>query len=709
MPKIIIRYILLCLVLLTVQVALSQTKSDLIRYGDDAYKAKNYASAAYFYKKVLTISNAGIKETVYPYDLKHSNRDFDEESDKKNIDTLTTDSLMSDSLKTIPEQEYVYDSTNTHLQLTEKQIEYSELASKLGDSYRLDHNYLEAEEWLAKASKYQVEKFPLIKFWYGDILMYNEKYEEARSVFSEFITETISEELSDYRNMAKVKMRSCSYAIKKNTNVPGIKVWMADSIINRDLSNFSVNYFGSETDLIFASSDKEGKKGSQVNSSNLYLLLNGNNNNNVDLEKLPTPIKSPFNEGAATFDQKESRLYFTHWEKDLCGLYYCNNFQGKWMDPWIMSIINKQGYKTMDPTLSKDGKTLYFSSNMPGGFGGMDIWYCSLDRWGDATEPVNMGSGINTPGDEVSPYLHPRSGNLYFSSNGHVGFGGFDVFISKFDEDYGWQRPINLDKPINSSKDDKYYIMDADGKSGYLSSDRATCEECNHGSCLKVYKYDKGLPTFFVDGIVFNAMTDEVLPNAKVTFVDVHEDTLMYELYADESGYYSLNLTADMIYFIKGQKPQFFADANSVSTMGLTESTSFMRDLFLNPIPGEEIEIEGIEYDYDKATLRPESMAVLDRLYSFLSLNDNLILELNSHTDSRGSDEYNINLSQARAESCVEYLVKKGIPRERLSPKGYGETKPRVPNAQTEEDHQRNRRTAFIVLGQDFKVESGNQ
>ena len=367
----------------------SQSKSDLIRFGDDAYDKGNFASAAYFYTKAITISNAGIKEVVFPYDLKHSNRDFDEAKVKKaKQDSTISDSLYTDSLITVAEQEYVFDSAGAHLNLSYREMEFSEILYKLGDSYRMDHNYELAEEWLEKAIAYPTIKYPLAKFWYGDILMNNEKYEDARNIFSEFITETISEELSRYRNIAKTKMRSCTFAIKKSGNAPGIDVWVADSVINKGVSNFGTVYFGSESDIMFTTTNPIGKKekGTESGLSCDIEIVMGYKEDNPDVEMLPAPVRSPFHEASGAYNNKDNRLYFTHWEDDVCGIYYSNYFQGAWMAPWTMAKINKSGYKTMNPTLSKDRKTLYFSSDMPGGQGGMDIWYCTLDRWGDATE-----------------------------------------------------------------------------------------------------------------------------------------------------------------------------------------------------------------------------------------------------------------------------------------------------------------------------------
>jgi outer membrane protein OmpA-like peptidoglycan-associated protein len=186
-----------------------------------------------------------------------------------------------------------------------------------------------------------------------------------------------------------------------------------------------------------------------------------------------------------------------------------------------------------------------------------------------------------------------------------------------------------------------------------------------------------------------------VISNSLITFKDIRGDKETFYLITDSMGNYSTPLEEGWELYIKAQKNKFFGDAGNVSTLGLTESQHFTKDFFLSPIPQGDIVIPGIEYDYDKATLRPASMKILDDVVDFLNLNNNLSVEISSHTDARGADAYNLKLSQERAKSVVDYLIQKGIKADRLIAQGYGETKLLIPNAQTEEEHQKNRRTAF--------------
>jgi outer membrane protein OmpA-like peptidoglycan-associated protein len=209
---------------------------------------------------------------------------------------------------------------------------------------------------------------------------------------------------------------------------------------------------------------------------------------------------------------------------------------------------------------------------------------------------------------------------------------------------------------------------------------------------------------FAIKGYVYNVETNEVISNALLTFKDVRGDNEPFYIITDSAGYYESELTLNQELYIKAQKNKFFGDATSISTVGLTDDSLFLHDFYLTPIPAGDITIPGIEYDYNKATLRPESMKILDDLAAFLELNDNLSVEISSHTDARGSDTYNQDLSQRRAKSCVDYLISKGISPDRLVATGYGEAKPLIAekeiaamptNEEKEAAHQKNRRTAF--------------
>jgi outer membrane protein OmpA-like peptidoglycan-associated protein len=312
--------------------------------------------------------------------------------------------------------------------------------------------------------------------------------------------------------------------------------------------------------------------------------------------------------------------------------------------------------------------------------------------------------------------------------------GGLDIFKSAYGIDArAWGRPVNLGMPINSPMDDSYMIWDALMEKGYFASDRADCE---NGHCYDIYEVTNEPIYITLDGFAYDIETDEILPNTDLSFVDINS-LIKFEnlnIKTDSTGYYKITMDKSQQIFIKAQRPSYFADAASIDTRRITTTTALLQDFYLGPIPKDEIELEGIEYDFDSHKLRKSSEEILDELYDFLVLNNNLVVQISSHTDSRGSDSYNRRLAERRAKSCVDYLISKGIDKSRLVAKGYGEDEPNYLknaskkaeldedgnriflteeyiNAQDteelqEEYHQRNRRTSFKVVGEGFTMES---
>jgi outer membrane protein OmpA-like peptidoglycan-associated protein len=408
-------------------------------------------------------------------------------------------------------------------------------------------------------------------------------------------------------------------------------------------------------------------------------------------------------------------------------IYGSKKLNGAWLEPYMLDPhVNLDGFRSLTPSLSPKGDRLYFSSNRPGGEGGLDLWYVKLTPDGRTGKANNLGNKINTGGNEYAPFFHEVSQTLYYSSSGHIGFGGQDIFFNEWNEDAAaFGQTTNAGAPINSSADDSYYIIDSKLENGFVTSNREICIECDsvyslRVQCNKIYRVTRPEIQFAINGYVYDKETNEIIPNAKVEFKDVSYEWDHFEIFTDENGYYEHDLIPNLELFMRANQIDFFADKALVTTIGETESKIFKQDFYLEKIPKGEITIEGIEYDFDSANLRPESELILDNLIEFLELNDNLVIEIRSHTDQRGSDSYNLKLSQRRAQSVVDYLIAHNIPMERLVPKGYGETKPveiadengevtamtiaHIASLKIKGDreiaHQRNRRTAFFVLEQ---------
>lgn len=664
----------------------AQSKKELVELGDAAYKNENFGSAVYFYKRVVQ-HIPGKDDLLFPYDIGSTSRV------KKNKDSTT-----------------VVDAGDT------KKIY---VIHRLAESYRQLKDYQNSEIWYKIATENPSPQFPHATYYYALTLMNNEKYEEAEKILEAFIQSSEDEQM---KKMAEVKMISCAFARNPENIKKDVNIYKMDSSFNGGNASFGINYFTDES-VIFANAKSgnitvDPKKDDGRFSTDLYISSQRDSASWDMPQHFAAPVNSPLNEGACVLSIDRSTFYFTRWNpenKNECHIYVSKRFNKRWMEPLKLDL-NIEGYITKQPMLNLDETKLFFTSNRPGGQGGFDIWYCPIDADGVIGDPVNLGPVINTIEDEVTPYYHLQTSTLYFASSGHRGFGGFDIFNTQFNEDEGfWSTPINAGAPINSSKDDYNYILDRSQRQGFYVSNRDNCVDCDSTAdikshCDKIYSFTRGEIIVDIQGYVYNMETDEPIAGAIVEFKDVNAEWEPIVLITDENGFYSLPLQVGMEIFMKAKKTKFFADAASVTTTGIIETTHLQQDFYLRPIPTGEIEIPGIEYDFDKATLRPKSKEILDQLYDFLILNSDLTVEIKAHTDCRGNDLYNLKLSKERAKSCVDYLISKGIAKERLIPQGFGETEPLFKceeiEAETDETkrdalHQRNRRTAFRVVKQD--------
>jgi outer membrane protein OmpA-like peptidoglycan-associated protein/tetratricopeptide (TPR) repeat protein len=420
---------------------------------------------------------------------------------------------------------------------------------------------------------------------------------------------------------------------------------------------------------------------------------------------VPGEVNGPYHEGPAALDPNGRALYFTRSNyyghtllKDKDNISNLKLFRatlgdnGEWGN--IREFVyNSNGHSTGQPALSSDGHTLFFVSDMPGGLGGKDLWYCT-DTGGGWSEPKNMGPTVNTAGDEMFPTV--VGDVLYFSSTGHYNMGGLDIFETHQEGDF-WSEPKNMGYPVNSTRDDFGLWLDSAGTKGYLSSARSGTDG--------IYAVSVHPPVFAVEGTVTNAKTGAPILGAVVTLKDLRtgKDTMAM---TGKDGHYRFDLAPNTAYQLGASKENMLTQNASASTIGLGLSTVLNADLALPPVElNTPIAVKNIYYDFDKWDIRPDAARELDKLAGIFKANPDLTFELSSHTDSRGGDTYNLVLSDARAKSAVDYLVRHGVDPDHLVARGYGET--RLVNGCsngvpcTEEQHQANRRTEFKVLARD--------
>ena len=683
------RKLLLATVLLATIQVFGQSKQLWLKYGDEAFVKKDYSTAIVFYNKILDDTTV-LKELVLPYEVQ-----------MVNLKTKTFNQDTTKRTKQKPKTEITKADYVNH---------------QLAECYRLNYDYGQSVKYYKRVvdnGSYQEDMHR-----YAMALLQIKKYDTSMFLF-EILMETAKND--SLKKVYQKSLSSCYFALDSNSNKRLIIARKLDTtVFNVGTSNFAPMYFNSNSNkLLFTSARKGGvlldpeKQDSRYLCDLYYTELK--DTGWMKPVNFGRPVNTGLHEGSSVISS-DNIMFYTRWSdanRNEAFIYMAKMEDGLFYETYKLSgTVNKSGYKSIQPFISFDGTKLYFSSNMPGGKGGFDLYVCNIDEKGLTGEARNLGPTINTSGDETTPFYHAISNTLFFSSNGHVGIGGLDVFKSSLNtEDSVYSIPRNLGTPINSSKDDAYFILNPMQAKGYFASDR---EDCPGGNCYDIYEFENEPILFDISGTVTNYVTYEPIVGALITIKDVTGEREPLFIITDDKGYYTTPLNENSQYFLKAQKKSFQASSASATTKGLTESAHLIQDFVLDVIPEEDVVIEGIEYDLNKTTLRPKSMEILDKIFDYLILNDNFSIEINAHTDTRGSDKSNLILSQGRAQSCVTYLIAKGIDKKRLLPTGYGETKPLVSDEEIgrmvpkseefEAGHQKNRRTAFRVMREDVLI-----
>ena len=413
------------------------------------------------------------------------------------------------------------------------------------------------------------------------------------------------------------------------------------------------------------------------------------------------PLNTIQNEGAQTLSSDGSYMYFTACNRPdglgNCDLYFSAFNNGKWSEPYNLGAPVNTNHWESTPSISADGKTLFFSSSRPGGYGGKDIWLTRLNDKNKWTEPVNLGSVINTEGDEMSPFIHFDGKTLYFASDGRVGMGGFDLFVSRMKDDSTWTEPQNLGYPINTFNDEMGLIIESGGQKAYYSSVRDKSRGKDIFS-FNLYEAVRPNPVSYIKGKVYDKMTGRLL-KAEYELINLSTGKIIIKNVTDDTGNFLVCLPSGYNYGINVSKPGYLFYSENFMLEGIhTASKPYIKKIVLNPaIVGEKMQLSNVFYEIDSWQLKKESITELDNLVSLLSENSNLVMEIGGYTDSTGSEQYNMALSEKRALSVVNYLIKRGISSDRLKYKGYGNTSPLGDNV-TSEGRKLNRRTEAKIV-----------
>lgn len=418
---------------------------------------------------------------------------------------------------------------------------------------------------------------------------------------------------------------------------------------------------------------------------------------------LSSQINTPnFNEGAQSVSQDGKFLFFTGCNRPdglgRCDIYISRKIGNDWGKPFdLSSPINTPGWESQ-PSISADGRTLYFVSNRKGGYGGYDIWKSTLTAkgWG---EPVNMGPNINTAFDEQSPFIHPDDSTMYFCSNGWPGMGNKDLFVSRLAKNGEWGKPQNLGYPINSNGDENGLTITANGSYAFFASNNL-----NGFGGYDIYKFELPLAArphtvTYAKGVVTDGTTKKPL-EAAVEITDLESGAPVYQDYSSEAtGEFLATLTTGKNYGMTVSKNGYLFYSENFSLIGHKVNNPFNVKIALEPIAiGSKVILKNIFFDTNRFDLKPESMSELKNVINFLALNPTVKIEISGHTDNVGADMANQSLSENRAKSVYQFLIDHSVSTSRMVFKGYGKTQPIMPNT-TDDNRALNRRTEIQIIG----------
>lgn len=563
-----------------------------------------------------------------------------------------------------------YKKVYNKLRKKEERPQRGEVAFKMGRCYRLLNISARASAAFQNALRYEYPD-STTHFMLAQALHADGKYSAALRSYDKYLEFCPDDSLAincaeGCRTAQEIRARGSRYVVKQA------------KLFNSRRADFCPMYLGADCDQIYYTSTTEkatGDKKSEITGMKNADVFFSKKNEKGEWER-PEPVEgelnTEFDEGIVAFSPDAQTMYLTKARRELNAptsveIYTSTRSDAKWSAPVKFEITADTLSTFGHPAVSPDGEYLYFVSDMPGGYGGKDIWRISLkERQGSL---VNLGPDINTEGNDDFPYVR-SDGSLYFSSDGHPGMGGLDIFRATAigdPADLRW-KVENMGFPINSAGDD-FGITFGKGEDGFFSSNRGDARGYDH-----IYSFEYDPVRITIEGLVMDK-DEEPVKNAIIRIVG--NDGSNQKEVARDDGSFSFALQRGVKYVMlagaKGylnQKQEFASD----STM---EDANYWVEFILPSISKPSV-VENIFYDYDKADLRPESKTALNELIAVLHDNPNVTIEMASHTDRWGSDAYNINLSERRAKSVVDYLVENGISRNRLQPHGYGKSRPKT-------------------------------
>jgi flagellar motor protein MotB len=572
----------------------------------------------------------------------------------------------------------------------------------LGEMFSKQRRFAESAEFYGKAVRIDSLFFKPVFFPLANAEMMSGKYADALIHYNVYLVQPgISEK---NRAEALKRIEDCKFAVEAIKNpVPFNPVNLGDSVNTADDEYWPSITADGQT-LMFTRQQVTGRSAPKTQED--FYTSHLNNDTWRKAVNSGYPLNTAQNEGAQTISSDGRYMYFTACERadsyGRCDIYY-SEFEGNsWSVPRnIGPPVNTRAWESQ-PSISANGRMLFFSSNRPGGIGGYDIWYSLLKSVGKWSEPVNLGKMINSPDDEMSPFIHFDGRTLYFSSNGKVGMGGFDIYFSKMKEDTTWTEPQNLGYPLNTYNDEMGLIIDAIGQKAYYSSKRDDIRGKDIYS-FSVYESARPDPVSYFKGRVYDKGTGKLL-KAGYELVNLKTGNIVVSNLTDITGTFLICLPPGYNYGLNVNKEGYLFYSDNFMLEGIhTVSEPLIKRIELSRVGvGEKIMLSNVFYEFDSWKIKNESYSELDKLARLLSDNKYITVEIGGYTDDIGTEAYNLDLSEKRAKSVMDYLIGKGIKANRLAYKGYGAASPIGSNI-TNDGRKLNRRTEIKVIGSSEK------
>ena len=662
-----------CIIAMVIPCAHAQNGSGYFNQAQNLFKEKNYYEASVIFEKYLaTEKHSRPRSTPFAIEKKVKG--------KTNVD---------------PHQEAVYD---------------------LAESYRSINDYQKAEKYYKESIGFSEKAYPDARYWYAVTLRANQKYAEALVQITAFLEKHT--EMDELLIKADRELENLKFIQLQSERVND--KFVLNEMKGKDpASGYALAQRNGDT-VVFTSvmQDKSDNGGVTEYMNTLFESLDSDNPL-LGAEQMDIPTGKGVHDGMASFSHDGKFMFFTRWTKknnQTISYIYTSHLNNKgWTEPVrAPEPLNMEGSNSAQPFLTTDGRYVIFSSDRAGGAGGYDLWAASLDTNHEVIQVQNLGNVINTSGDEESPYYHDKTRMLIFSSNGHVGMGGFDIFYAKGNFNMSdWEKPVNAGAPLNSSKDDMYYVStDEDDvwNTGWISSDRSS--EC----CLALFEVKEN-NSLYLNGTVVDCKTQLPLTNVLLTVTDLrHRDRLLGKYKVDTSGRYKIELHNSAHFRINVTRPDYEPSGMDYNLQIHQGTDSLMNEpICMKSVKTPEKEIEQLlkslersshvgNFAYKKAVLSDSAHDNLDSLAIILKKNPQMIILVEGYTDGIGGVKYNLKLARRRVDACIRYLVKQGVSKDQLKGKAMGKCCPIAPETIDGNDNpagrEINRRVEYKVLKQ---------